>query len=107
MARPQESVVHGSAAPEAPAPRAQAKDLPSLDKLLKHPDLQAAVGVEAAETDIELPGDVIAVGAGGPVTAGFAAAALVGRAITDGRIVVALEFQGMRHGTRLSSCQGR
>ncbi|HOB65993.1 L-seryl-tRNA(Sec) selenium transferase [Ottowia sp.] len=43
MARPPESVVHGSAAPPEHSPEASAKNLPSIDRLLRAPAVAALV----------------------------------------------------------------
>ncbi|MDO5691624.1 MAG: L-seryl-tRNA(Sec) selenium transferase [Pseudomonadota bacterium] len=43
MARPPESVVHGSQAPSDETPRAQAKDLPAIDRLLRLSSVGALV----------------------------------------------------------------
>ena len=49
MARPPESVVHGSAAPSNDPPSTQAKDLPSIDRLLRLPGV-AALAAEHGHT---------------------------------------------------------
>ena len=43
MARPPESVVHGSPVPTKETPRAQAQDLPAIDRLLRQPAVAALV----------------------------------------------------------------